>query len=129
METDELIELEIPAAHKWLLDTVKMLVDHESCISIVDSKRGIVPGFLHRSPSGTTEPSVREVTFSLMLHHEDVGRVIGRNGKTARALRMLLAARAKKGGYAVVLDIENPQRPGLPPAHTVHVVEQSHRRA
>ncbi len=44
-------------------------------------------------------------TLELRLAPDDLGKVIGRQGRTARALRSLLAAREARGGGRYALDI------------------------
>jgi hypothetical protein len=46
-----------------------------------------------------------ETVFHLTVADEDLGQVIGRQGRTARALRTVLAARAAKSGGEYVLEI------------------------
>ncbi|HUI63767.1 MAG TPA: KH domain-containing protein [Bacteroidota bacterium] len=50
---------------------------------------------------------VRENTVVLTLHvaEADVGKVIGRKGRTAQAMRVLLAAVAAREGKRVILEI------------------------
>ncbi|MBA3833806.1 MAG: KH domain-containing protein [Chthoniobacterales bacterium] len=43
--------------------------------------------------------------FRLQMRQTDVGRIIGRNGQTIRALRLLLASAAARHGQRVTLDI------------------------
>ncbi len=43
--------------------------------------------------------------FRLQMRQTDVGRVIGRNGQTIRALRALLSSAAARHGQRVTLDI------------------------
>lgn len=43
--------------------------------------------------------------FRLQMRQTDVGRVIGRNGQTIRALRALLSSAAARHGQKVTLDI------------------------
>lgn len=47
----------------------------------------------------------RSVVVELSVHPEDLGRVIGRQGKTASALRALLGAAAVKTRQRVLLEI------------------------
>jgi predicted RNA-binding protein YlqC (UPF0109 family) len=47
----------------------------------------------------------RSMVFELSVAEEDLGRVIGRGGKTAKALRAVLDLAARKQGRRVVLDI------------------------
>jgi hypothetical protein len=46
-----------------------------------------------------------KVIFTLKVGEEDVGRVIGRKGRTAQALRTLLSAVAAKEGKRAILEI------------------------
>jgi predicted RNA-binding protein YlqC (UPF0109 family) len=43
--------------------------------------------------------------IQLKVHAEDMGRVIGRSGRTAKALRTLVSTAAGKAGAPVLLDI------------------------
>lgn len=43
--------------------------------------------------------------YTLKVAHEDLGRIIGRDGKTAEAIRSLMAAAAAKSGIKAVLEI------------------------
>ena len=45
------------------------------------------------------------VKLELEVAEDDLGRVIGRSGRTARALRTILSAAAEKNGQRCVLDI------------------------
>lgn len=45
------------------------------------------------------------VKLELEVAEEDLGRVIGRSGRTARALRIILSAAAAKSGQRCSLDI------------------------
>ena len=46
-----------------------------------------------------------ETFFELRVAHDDLGKVIGRQGRTARALRTLLGAAGMKRRRRLVLDI------------------------
>ncbi len=50
---------------------------------------------------------VREekIIFTLHVAEQDVGKVIGRKGRTAQAMRVLLAAVAAREGKRVILEI------------------------
>ncbi len=50
-------------------------------------------------------PNERLTVFRLQMRQTDVGRVIGRNGQTIRALRALLSSAAARHGQRVTLDI------------------------
>ncbi len=47
----------------------------------------------------------RSTVLELSVGEDDLGRVIGRGGKTAKALRTLLDLAARREGRRVVLDI------------------------
>jgi predicted RNA-binding protein YlqC (UPF0109 family) len=47
----------------------------------------------------------RSLVLELTVHADDLGRVIGRGGRTAKALRTVLDAAARKEGRRAVLDI------------------------
>jgi predicted RNA-binding protein YlqC (UPF0109 family) len=53
----------------------------------------------------------RGSTVNLRLHvaKEDMGRVIGRSGKVANAMRLLLRVAAAQEGKRVTLDVEDPR--------------------
>ncbi|MBI3006443.1 MAG: KH domain-containing protein [Ignavibacteriales bacterium] len=52
-----------------------------------------------------SEEKEQKLVFKLKVAETDVGKVIGRSGKTASALRVLLRAVAAKEGKRAVLDI------------------------
>ena len=52
------------------------------------------------------------VKFSLHVNPEDMGRVIGRNGKTARAIRLIVSARAAMENKRSRVDIEDEHETG-----------------
>ncbi|HEY6001746.1 MAG TPA: KH domain-containing protein [Anaeromyxobacter sp.] len=47
----------------------------------------------------------RSTVFELTVDPDDLGRVIGRGGRTAKALRAVLDSAARKEGRRAVLDI------------------------
>jgi len=49
--------------------------------------------------------SGRQTVFELTVARADVGKVIGKQGRTARALRSLLKVAATKQGTRVILEI------------------------
>jgi uncharacterized protein len=53
------------------------------------------------------ENQVREdkIIFTLHVAEQDVGKVIGKKGKTAEAMRILLGAVAAREGKRVILEI------------------------
>jgi len=50
-------------------------------------------------------PEERKVVLSLKVQGDDVGKVIGKQGKTAQAMRTLLTAIAAKDGKRAILEI------------------------
>jgi predicted RNA-binding protein YlqC (UPF0109 family) len=50
-------------------------------------------------------PSGRQTVFELTVARSDVGKVIGKQGRTARALRSVLKVAATKQGKRAVLEI------------------------
>jgi predicted RNA-binding protein YlqC (UPF0109 family) len=53
------------------------------------------------------QPAENKLVFSLKVSQEDVGKVIGKQGKTAQAMRVLLTAVAAKEGKKAILEIED----------------------
>ena len=49
----------------------------------------------------------KKVVLSLKVKPEDIGKVIGKQGKTAQAMRTLLTAVSAKEGKRAVLEIED----------------------
>lgn len=47
--------------------------------------------------------------LKLRVAKEDMGRVIGRQGRVANAMRILLTVAASRSGKQVYLDVEEPQ--------------------
>lgn len=47
----------------------------------------------------------RGVRYQLQVAPEDMGKVIGRSGRTARAIRLVVQAAARKQGAAATVDI------------------------
>ena len=50
-------------------------------------------------------PEEKKVVLSLKVQADDVGKVIGKQGKTAQAMRTLLTAIAAKEGKRAILEI------------------------
>ncbi len=48
-----------------------------------------------------------KIILSLKVQAEDIGKVIGKQGKTAQAMRTLLTAVAAKDGKRAILEIED----------------------
>jgi len=53
----------------------------------------------------TEENRGRDVLLELSVAEEDMGRVIGRNGRVANAMRVLLRVPAARSGTRATLDI------------------------
>ncbi|MCX7885879.1 MAG: KH domain-containing protein [Verrucomicrobiae bacterium] len=70
---------------------VKALVDHPDQVEVreVDGERVVV--------------------FELRLNQSDVGKVIGKNGRTISAIRTLLTSAAAKNGKRAMLEIVEPE--------------------
>jgi predicted RNA-binding protein YlqC (UPF0109 family) len=49
------------------------------------------------------------VVFRLQVAKEDMGRVIGKNGRVANAMRILLNVAAAREGKQASLDVADPQ--------------------
>jgi predicted RNA-binding protein YlqC (UPF0109 family) len=64
--------------------------------SLVDDPAGVVVNMVEGEKSTILELKVSE---------SDIGKVIGKQGRIARAIRTLLAASATKSGKRVVLEI------------------------
>lgn len=71
----------------WLHTSIQFLVDHPARVK--------TSGFV-----GT-----RTCFFEVRCHPDDVGKIIGRNGKTITALRTILSARAAREKKQVVLEV------------------------
>lgn len=65
----------------------KSLVDDPMQVQVIEHGRG------------------KEVRFELKVGEEDMGRVIGRSGKVANAMRVLLRVAAARRGSRASLDI------------------------
>ena len=57
-----------------------------------------------------------EAVFRLKVAREDLGKVIGKKGRTAKAFRTLLAAAGAKQNTRVTLEILEPEGGPPPPA-------------
>jgi predicted RNA-binding protein YlqC (UPF0109 family) len=73
-----------------LIETiVKSLVDHPEEIRV------------------TEVPGERSVTYKLTLHQEDMGKVIGKQGRIAQAIRTVIHAAGSNHNKRIYLDIED----------------------
>ena len=53
----------------------------------------------------TLEESDNKQEYKLRVHEEDMGRVIGKSGRTAKAIRTLLSSAAAKANVRATLEI------------------------
>ena len=53
------------------------------------------------------------VVFELRVRHEDIGRVIGKNGRTINAIRTLLNAMAAKRNIRASLEVLDSDTPAV----------------
>ena len=51
------------------------------------------------------EESARSVVYDLYVHADDIGKVIGRNGRTARAIRAVVNAAAVREDRNAIVEI------------------------
>lgn len=51
------------------------------------------------------EKETNKVVFQLKVEKEDIGKVIGKKGRTANAIRVLLSAIAAREGKRAILEI------------------------
>ncbi len=66
---------------------VRRLVDHPEAIQVEEKE----------------EPT--KIVYHLTVHHEDVGKVIGKNGRIAKAIRTVVYAAKPEVNKRVYLDI------------------------
>ena len=71
-----------------LLDIAKAIVDSPEAVSVTAKEEG------------------RSITLTLSVAPEDMGMVIGRNGKIAKAIRTVMKAASAGSGKKVRVDIE-----------------------
>ena len=69
----------------------RSLVDDPTQVNVIQTRRGQV------------------VNFHLHVAKEDMGRVIGRNGRVANAMRTLLNVAAAREGKQASLDVTEPE--------------------
>ena len=72
---------------RWLLELVRMLVDHPDDVHCV-----LIQG-------DTT------LIMEIRCHADDIGKVIGKDGKTVGAMRTLLNAMAARQGRKAVVEV------------------------
>ena len=71
-----------------LLDIAKAIVDSPDAVTVTAKEEG------------------RSITLTLSVAPEDMGMVIGRNGKIAKAIRTVMKAASANSGKKVRVDIE-----------------------
>jgi predicted RNA-binding protein YlqC (UPF0109 family) len=76
------------ATSKIIADTVRQFVSHPDQVHVQTNKQGST------------------VTLVLTVAPDDIGKVIGRQGRTARSLRIILGAISTKTGVPFELDIQ-----------------------
>jgi predicted RNA-binding protein YlqC (UPF0109 family) len=67
----------------------KHLVDHPDAVSFVQEEKD------------------NRIVFTLSVDPQDIGKVIGKKGRTAQAMRTLLSAVAAKEGKRAILEIND----------------------
>lgn len=78
---------------------MKELIEYIAC-SLVDDPTQVEVVTLKRR--GT-------LNYKLHVAQEDMGRVIGRSGRVANAMRQLINVAAAREGRQVILDVEDPE--------------------
>lgn len=78
---------------------MKELIEFIAC-SLVDDPTQVQVTPLRHGPV---------TTFKLKVAKEDMGRVIGKNGRVANAMRILLNVAAAREGKQASLDVEDPR--------------------
>jgi hypothetical protein len=77
---------------KDLIDFIaRSLVDDPTQVQVTQSRQGA------------------NVAIRLQVAKEDMGRVIGKSGRVANALRILLRVAAAQEGKRAILDVEDPR--------------------
>lgn len=68
----------------------KALVEHPEAVQVTQTRQG------------------NRVRLEMRVAKDDMGRVIGRNGRVANAIRLLLRVAAERDGQQVTLDVMEP---------------------
>ena len=55
----------------------------------------------------TEEEKDNKIVFKLKVGQSDVGKIIGKQGRTAQSIRVLLSAVAAKHGKRAILEVED----------------------
>jgi len=77
----------VPDLPERLTELARLLVDQPEAVNLAATPQG------------------RDTLFELAVAPDDLGKVIGRQGRTARALRTLLDARGDRDGVRYELEI------------------------
>ena len=96
MDRDSVIELAVPLAKSWLYDTINGMVD--------DEMETLITAQVHPTPIHPPR-----ITFHIRIPRADMGKIVGKKGRNAKALRALLFARSGKDKASYILDIQ-PRR-------------------
>lgn len=79
-----------------------------------DSLQGLIEYIVTSLVDDPSQVQVREIAngnnvrFELRVSKEDMGRVIGKRGKVANSIRMLLRVAAARHGKQATLDVIDP---------------------
>jgi hypothetical protein len=76
----------------WLLKTVQLVVDSPDEVVI------------------EAAPGDQRTTFRIRANPGDVGKVIGRQGRTSQSLRVLAGAMGKKSNWRFVVEIDEDDK-------------------
>lgn len=77
----------MPSFKQMLIDIAKSIVEFPDEVKVVEAVEG------------------DNITLTLSVAESDMGKVIGRNGKIARAIRLLMKASANNAGKRVNVEI------------------------
>ncbi len=77
----------MPSFKQMLIDIAKSIVEFPDEVKVVETVEG------------------DNITLTLSVAESDMGKVIGRNGKIARAIRLLMKASANNAGKRVNVEI------------------------
>lgn len=106
LDADEDDEDEVGAEGNRLVGALPKAVLEYLARSIVDDPEGVfVEASEGRGPGGRGVSSQIEVELRLHVAPADMGKVIGRRGRVAQALRQVVAAAGTREGVRASLDI------------------------
>ena len=72
-----------------LADIAKAIVDHPDDVTVHEEQRG------------------EDIVLTLSVHPDDMGMVIGRHGRIAKAIRSVMKSAATTAGKKVIVDIKD----------------------